>query len=466
MNFDLTIECLKILKEIEQKKVESFAKIYLEIDIKLQDMNFDLTVRCLNILERIEQKKVESFAKIYLDIDIKLQDINATLAIKCLNILKGVEQEKVKSFAKAYLDIDIKLQDMNVALTIECLNILKGIEQEKIESFAKQYFLLDKLDITLVRACFNFMDKTYEPAIAYAEEYIEKTFNNHGDFTVNSALKFLQENNQYKRKLGLREFEKLEADKHYLKSNPDRKSQIINIMIDNNKLRRDISLRELNHLFNYFPECLDHLFKNNRTLINSCLLALQKEPKSTKKYVEKILKNYDSEITFKDNKNYSYHWHIIRALENPYVERNAIHVAKEILRKENRFTLEAFLDKDCDNYYLSWILDDTIFELIKADIRRNKDNTTEMQEISKILSDLCTTRKKIYELCSENKVLNYINILNAISFYEEVLGDICKAIGYKEEVLVLVKKSKLLDKEEKIRLYSEELSELKLKEPT
>ena len=118
-NRDTQKGLLHILGESHTKSI-SFAKAYLDIDIKLQDMNVALTIECLKILKGIEQKKVESFAKAYLDIDIKLQDINAALAIECLNILKGIEQKKVELFAKIYIDIDIdiKLQDINAALAI------------------------------------------------------------------------------------------------------------------------------------------------------------------------------------------------------------------------------------------------------------------------------------------------------------------------------------------------------------
>ena len=105
-------------------------------------------------------------------------------------------------------------------------------------------------------------------------------------------------------------------------------------------------------------------------------------------------------------------------------------------------------------------MEDTIFELIRTDIKSNKNNLTEMQKVYKMLSNLYNTRKKIYELCLKDKVLGYINILNVMSFYEEVIGDMLKAIEYKEEALELLKNSKLLDQEEKIELYIKELKEL------
>jgi hypothetical protein len=373
-----------------------------------------------------------------------------------LNTL-GKENQDVKEFAKKYIEQDIN--DLNGDLTIKCLDIL-GKENQDVKEFAKSYFSLKGSHLAIIRKCFSIIDKNNKDAIEYAKQYIESNFSNLGDFTVNSALSFLQDDNEYKKQLGLREFNKLKNDKSYLKSNPDRKSQILKIMIDDNKLREDVALQELHYLFHFFPSYNSFYFRNDRNLINSCLLVFKKHSNKTNKYAKKILENYHNEIIFRDKKNYSYHWHIKTALENTYIEKYAIDIAKKILLKENELTFQSFINSNCEYYYISWILEDTLFELVRTDIKSNKNNLTEMKKVYKILSNLYNTRKKIYELCLKDKVLGYINILNVMSFYEEVIGDMLKAIEYKEEALELLKNSKLLNQEEKIEQYIKELKEL------
>jgi hypothetical protein len=413
----------------------------------------DSLIWILNTLGK-ENQDVKEFAKKYIEQDIN--DLNGNLTIKCLDIL-GKEIQDVKEFAKKYIEQDIN--DLNGVLTIKCLDIL-GKENQDVKEFAKSYFSLKGSHLAIIRKCFSIIDKNNKDAIEYAKQYIESNFSNLGDFTVNSALSFLQDDNEYKKQLGLREFNKLKNDKSYLKSNPDRKSQILKIMIDD-KLREDVALQELHYLFHFFPSYNSFYFRNDRNLINSCLLVFKKHSNKINKYAKKILKNYYKEIIFRDKKNYSYHWHIKTALENTYIEKYAIDIAKRILLKENELTFKSFINRDCEYYYISWILEDTLFELVRTDIKSNKNNLTEMKKVYKILSNLYNTRKKIYELCLKDKVLGYINILNVMSFYEEVIGDMLKAIEYKEEALELLKNSKLLNQEEKIEQYIKELKELK-----
>ena len=462
---DITKGLLKNYKYFTIESVQKLIK-YLHIDKKetiekLLDTNKNngLLVWILKNLD-LNNKKSIKFAKKYLELDAN--EIDGNLTIKCLDIANINNKELAEEFAKKYLELDANEIDGHI--TIKCLDIANINNKELTEEFAKSYFLEKDLNEAIIRKCFAIVKKDYKEAIEYAEKYIEKNFNNLGNFTVNIALYFLQDNNEYKQKIGLREFSKLNKNKTYLKSNPDRKSMIFNIPIADKRLREKVILQELTHQFHFFPTCNKFFFRNNRTLINSCLLAFQEKPKKTVQYSKKILNYYDEELKFKDTRNLFYHWHIKTALENLQVQKYAIDIAKKILIKENKLTLEAVINNNCDFYYISWILDDTIFELIKVDIKDRKNNVTAMQKISKLLFNLYDTRKKIYNLCLENKVLQYINIVNVVSYYQEVIGNIAQAIEYKEEALLLVGKSKLLDKEEKFKLYSQELNELRLKE--
>ena len=94
---------------------------------------------------------------------------------------------------------------------------------------------------------------------------------------------------------------------------------------------------------------------------------------------------------------------------------------------------------------------------MKKDILKQKNNSTEISKIKSLLYDLYNTRQKLYHLCAENKLVGYTTILDALSYFEEVVGEVNMAIEYKREALDLLENSELMDKEDRTDIYRKEL---------
>ncbi len=468
---DLILKYMDILGK-SSKVVQEFAKKYLE-EKNIEKLDSNIAKKCLDILNKnsIKSNKfLEKYIKFIID---NINKVDNSLVSKILKILDE-DSEIVRNFAEEYIKQDMDLLDDYVSY--RCLNILDKNSKE-IKIFARKYIEKDieTLENGIAIKCLDILDKEEKKAEEFAEKYINK--DNPHPYLFNSCLSFLSPDNEKRKKFAENILESKTnrgKPKLHIFTNAIQ-AQILYTEIDNRRLREKNALKILNFLKRNFTKRDMKFFIDNRVLYNACLLVFKDKPYRIKDFSQFILDNWEEEIKFRiiKPKYKYYHWHIITALENPKIEKESIKIARKILEKDNELNEIAIKNIDKEHFFVSYRLDDTIHELIKKDILKNRFNRKETNKILDLLKASINIRKKFRKMNSEIEYGKgsgngrYIQAINVLSYFFKVHNNLQMAIKYKQGVVSMIEKE-LEEKynenwEKKLKINKEELSKMENK---
>ncbi len=373
-NSIILAKCIQILGnsiKLNMYDIENYLKkdfINLEIELLIQYLKY-----CGSKCEI-----ARNFSEEYLNQEFS--DIRSTVAEQCINIL-GFSSSSVEKYAQNYINENKDSTKLQTLVMIKSLKIL-GKESLEVREFCEKYINLEKTDNYLLNTSLSLLPKTNEKRKSYAKNALEQ---------------------------GYKKFRKI-------KSNIQ--AQILYTEI-NNKTKEDIVYKLGQYLFNTFNNLAD--FISNRTLLSAYLTYYVTKPKMTQDFSKIILEQWEREISFR-YKNRHCHWHIILALKNKLIMSTSIKIINEILQKNNKLNQEELLtNRNFDYYYISFELDEAIFEVIKSFLKNGLDSGLEeiflKKDLKKTLNESLIIYDDINKMGTENKLKYHEHVLKLIELF-------------------------------------------------